>query len=130
SSVVDRSTLCFALRERNRHEELLSFCMMQRTPAGRNSSSRVHAVQRPRTAIIASRRIHVHITGSGGCVRLRATARATAICLVASLAPCLSSVVFARDKTDVLVMKNGDRITCEVKKLNAGVLYVDVDYVD
>jgi hypothetical protein len=48
----------------------------------------------------------------------------------------LSSVVFtasalvARDKTDVMVMKNGDRMTCEVKRLDAGVLYVSFDYID
>jgi len=38
--------------------------------------------------------------------------------------------LFAREKTDVLVMKNGDRITCEVKGLDGGVLYVSLDYVD
>lgn len=43
---------------------------------------------------------------------------------------CLTSQLFARDKTDVLVMKNGDRITCEVKGLDAGVLYISIDYVD
>ena len=42
----------------------------------------------------------------------------------------LAVQVFARDKTDVLVMKNGDRITCEVKRLDAGAPYVSVDYVD
>lgn len=36
----------------------------------------------------------------------------------------------ARDKTDVLVMKNGDRMTCEVKGLERGVLYVNFDYID
>lgn len=36
----------------------------------------------------------------------------------------------ARDKTDVLVMKNGDRMTCEVKGLEAGILYVSFDYID
>jgi hypothetical protein len=36
----------------------------------------------------------------------------------------------ARDKTDVMVMKNGDRMTCEVKALERGVLYVDFDYID
>lgn len=36
----------------------------------------------------------------------------------------------AREKTDVLVMKNGDRLTCEVIGLDAGVLYVKLDYVD
>jgi hypothetical protein len=36
----------------------------------------------------------------------------------------------ARDKTDVLIMNNGDRMTCEVKGLDAGVLYVAFDYID
>jgi hypothetical protein len=36
----------------------------------------------------------------------------------------------ARQQTDVLVMKNGDRMTCEVKGLDAGVLYVSFDYID
>jgi hypothetical protein len=43
---------------------------------------------------------------------------------------CFSAQLFARDQTDILVMKNGDRITCEVKGLDAGVLYVSIDYVD
>ncbi len=38
--------------------------------------------------------------------------------------------VFARQKTDVMVMKNGDRMTCEIKGLDAGVLYVSFDYID
>jgi hypothetical protein len=38
--------------------------------------------------------------------------------------------LLARDKTDVMVMKNGDRMTCEVKGLDAGVLYVSFDYID
>lgn len=38
--------------------------------------------------------------------------------------------VLARDKTDVLVMRNGDRMTCEVKGLDSGVLYVSFDYID
>jgi Protein of unknown function, DUF481 len=38
--------------------------------------------------------------------------------------------LFGREKTDVLVMRNGDRMTCEVKGLNSGVLYVGLDYVD
>jgi len=44
------------------------------------------------------------------------------ICLVA--AP-----LFARDKIDVLVMNNGDRFTCEIKGLDAGVLYIGLDYI-
>ena len=42
----------------------------------------------------------------------------------------LTNQLFARDKTDVLVMRNGDHITCEVKGLDAGVLYISIDYVD
>ena len=42
----------------------------------------------------------------------------------------LAGPVFARKAIDVLVMKNGDRLTCEVKRLDAGVLYISLDYVD
>lgn len=42
----------------------------------------------------------------------------------------LALPLFARDKTDVLVMKNGDHMTCEVKGLTQGVLYVSFDYID
>ena len=38
--------------------------------------------------------------------------------------------LFARPKTDVLVMSNGDHITCEIKGLNEGVLSIGIDYVD
>ena len=50
--------------------------------------------------------------------------------LLLSAVACLSSPAFSRDKTDVLVMKNGDHITGEVKRLEGGVLQVDLDYVD
>src|SRR5947209_15994747 len=36
----------------------------------------------------------------------------------------------AREKTDVVYLKNGDRITCEIKSLIDGVLFVSLDYVD
>lgn len=56
---------------------------------------------------------------------------------MATRAPILSFVlllltvpVFARDKTDLLVMKNGDHMTCEVKGLDTGILYVSFDYID
>jgi putative salt-induced outer membrane protein YdiY len=38
--------------------------------------------------------------------------------------------LYARDKADIMVMTNGDRLTCEVKGLDAGVLYVSFDYID
>ena len=41
----------------------------------------------------------------------------------------LSSPLLAREKSDVLVMRNGDRLTCEIKRLDSGVLYVRLDYV-
>ena len=41
----------------------------------------------------------------------------------------LSSLLVAREKTDVLVMRNGDRLTCEIKSLDSAVLYVRLDYI-
>jgi len=43
---------------------------------------------------------------------------------------CAATLLHSREKTDVLVMTNGDRMTCEVKGLDAGVLYVSFDYID
>jgi Protein of unknown function, DUF481 len=42
----------------------------------------------------------------------------------------LATPGFARNKNDVVVMKNGDRLTCEIKGLDDGVLSVSLDYVD
>lgn len=50
--------------------------------------------------------------------------------LILSFALLLTRPLFARDKTDVMVMKNGDRMTCQIKGLDAGVLYVSFDYID
>jgi len=41
----------------------------------------------------------------------------------------LALPLWAREKTDVLVMKNGDRLTGEIKGLDEGVLYVSFDYI-
>jgi hypothetical protein len=38
--------------------------------------------------------------------------------------------LLAQQNTDVIVMKNGDRFTCEIKGLSAGVLSVKLNYVD
>jgi len=35
----------------------------------------------------------------------------------------------ARENTDVILMKNGDRITCEIKGLRSDTLYINVPYV-
>src|SRR5271169_1832550 len=41
----------------------------------------------------------------------------------------LAAPLFARDKSDVIIMKNGDRITCEIKGLDSDTLYISVDYI-
>jgi hypothetical protein len=50
--------------------------------------------------------------------------------IILSFALLLAPPLLARDKTDVMVMKNGDRMTCQIKGLDAGVLYVSFDYID
>ena len=35
----------------------------------------------------------------------------------------------AREKSDVIVLKNGNRITCEVKSLQSNTLYISVDFI-
>jgi hypothetical protein len=39
------------------------------------------------------------------------------------------TLLAARDKSDVIVMKNGDRFTCEIKSLDSDVLYIKLDYM-
>ena len=41
-----------------------------------------------------------------------------------------STPLFAQQKSDTIVMKNGDRLTGEIKALGGGVLSVDLPYVD
>ena len=50
--------------------------------------------------------------------------------IVVGFALLLTRPVQAREKTDVLMMRNGDRMTCEIKGLSAGVLCVSFDYID
>ena len=53
------------------------------------------------------------------------TARLLALTVVCGLLSCASAV--ARDRTDVVVLMNGDRITCEIKRLEQGRLTVRTD---
>jgi Protein of unknown function, DUF481 len=53
------------------------------------------------------------------------TMRAVILSYVLLLVPPL----FARESTDVIVMKNGDHLTGEIKGLNAGVLYMSMQYI-
>jgi hypothetical protein len=41
----------------------------------------------------------------------------------------LAAPLLARESTDVIVMKNGDRLTGEIKGLNEGVLYISMNYI-
>ena len=41
----------------------------------------------------------------------------------------LAAPLFARDKSDVIMMRNGDRVTCEIKGLDADTLFISVDYI-
>ena len=50
------------------------------------------------------------------------------VLLVCVLLLC-SGTMYARTKSDVLVMTNGDHLTCEIKGLGAGVLYASFDYI-
>ena len=50
--------------------------------------------------------------------------RAALFCLLLIAAPA-----FARESTDVIVMKNGDRLTGEIKGLSQGVLYISMKYI-
>ena len=49
--------------------------------------------------------------------------------LCAPLLLLIGIAAFARDKTDVIYMKNGDRLTCEIKGLDSGILYISVGYL-
>lgn len=42
----------------------------------------------------------------------------------------LATPLFGQGKTDVVVMTNGDRITCEIKGLSNGLLHISLEYVD
>lgn len=59
------------------------------------------------------------------------TGRAVTIrAIILGSALFLSLTLFAQEKKDVLVMKNGDRFKGEIKGLDSGMLRVDLDYVD
>ena len=41
----------------------------------------------------------------------------------------LAVPVLGREKTDVIYLNNGDRVTCEIKSFDSGVLYISIDYL-
>ena len=52
------------------------------------------------------------------------------ICGILLILLTLSGICSARAKKDVIQFNNGDRITCEIIKLEKGYLYVKLDYAD
>ncbi len=51
-------------------------------------------------------------------------------CAFLSAVALIAAPLLAREKNDVVVMENGDRLTGEIKGLSAGVLTVSLGYVD
>ena len=49
--------------------------------------------------------------------------------LIFSSVLLLVTPLSARESTDVIVMKNGDHLTGEIKGLNDGVLYMSMQYI-
>src|SRR5262252_4689792 len=51
------------------------------------------------------------------------------LCIACLLCVCLlfGRPARAGDKTDVVQLKNGDTLTCEIKKLDLGVMTIDAD---
>jgi hypothetical protein len=82
---------------------------------------------------------------SSGTAQSRGELRTTSICwksisalrgsgmnaktFVLCCALFLAGPLFAREKSDVIIMKNGDRVTCEIKGLNGDTLFISVDYI-
>lgn len=64
------------------------------------------------------------------CVLRQLIARIGLRLALVCIAGCLALPASAREQSDVLVMKNGDRLTCQVKSLEGGVLKIDLNYVD
>jgi hypothetical protein len=64
---------------------------------------------------------------NGRSTKLRCASKFQVVTLTIALLFALP--LFARDKTDVIVMNNGDRLTGEIKGLDAGVLYISLDYM-
>lgn len=48
--------------------------------------------------------------------------------LILLMSMLVASPILARENTDVILMKNGDRITCEIKGLSSNTLYVSIPY--
>jgi hypothetical protein len=76
--------------------------------------------------------INVSRSGNGRSAPLppQPFARARLLSLVLGFGVVLTYPALAGEQKDVIVIKNGDRITGKVKGLDNGVLKIDLDYVD
>src|SRR3974390_2357725 len=54
--------------------------------------------------------------------------RMTPRCVLLAVIVLTGWPAIAREKSDVLVMRNGDRLTCEIKNLSADTLSIKLDY--
>lgn len=52
------------------------------------------------------------------------------VLVLASVLVVSKKNLYARESTDVVVLNNGDRLTCTIKRLEGGVLFVGLDYAD
>jgi hypothetical protein len=98
--------------------------------SGMSSKRLKHPIQSPRNALFewCRRVISARTSETKGRMGCGPVVTIRAIILGSAL---LSSLpLFAEENNDVLVMKNGDRFTCEIKGLSAGVLSVKLSYVD
>jgi hypothetical protein len=68
----------------------------------------------------------VVIPASSSRIKIGAAMKTRAVIFICAL--LLATPLFAGENTDVLVMKNGDHLTCEIKQLSDGVLYVSLGY--
>ena len=75
-------------------------------------------------------RLVIDVAGHLGTMEFAMNIRVVAPGLILVSTLFLATPGFARDNNDVVVMKNGDRFTCEIKGLEDGVLSVSLDYVD
>ena len=53
----------------------------------------------------------------------------TRLCRTVFLLTAICGLPTSAQRPDVVVMKNGDRFTCSLNKLESGVLYIDTDYI-
>jgi hypothetical protein len=60
----------------------------------------------------------------------RATTMKSRMWVVGSFVILLAAPLLSREKSDVIILDNSDRLTGEIKSLKSGVLYVSLDYVD